>query len=249
MSGNSIHPPSWLQTRRLRLREFAWNDSYDLVQMHRDPRVRQLLVDDEPLDRPEMANAFIRFVQKTYKEHPGLGIWAAEQMRATLSKEDLQRTEVREALSDEALERAAMVRPHFAGWFNLMPMSNCPLEVELGSRLKPEVWGSGFAIEGGELLLDHAFDTLERERVYAVSHVDHRSAYFVVATLGFSDQGIQDYCGTPARHYVLYRDHWLDWRRLSRRQRIRHGVAICESGRAPHPIAVGQTPIEEKAAP
>ena len=222
----SSRPCPWVQTRRLQLREFSWIDEFDLVQMHKDARIRQLLVDDEPLDRPDMARAFIRFVRKSYTEHPGLGIWAAEHLRATLSKEDLQRPEVREALSDEALERAARIRPFFVGWFNLMPMSGHPLEVELGSRLKPEVWGTGFAIEGGELLLEHAFNTLKLKRIFAVSHIDHKPARFVVATLGFSDQGIEDYCGTPARHYLLERDYWLAWRRVSRRKRIRHGIAF-----------------------
>jgi len=231
VNNSDMYPAPWLQTPRLRLREFVWNDNYDLVQMHKDQRVRELLVDDEPLDKPEIAHAFIRFVRSIYEERPGLGIWVAEQMRAALSKTDLQRPEVREALSDAALERAARVRPRFAGWFNLMPMSSRPREVELGSRLKPEVWGTGFSIEGGELLLNHAFDTLGLERVYAVSHVDHRSAHFVVTTLGFSDRGVQDYCGTLARHYRIEKKHWLVWRRLPRRQRMRHVLKSCDARR------------------
>ncbi len=231
MTADDHHPGPWLQSRRLRLREFCWNDGFNLVRMHEDSRVRELLVDDEPLDSLERAFAFIRFVQKTYEQRPGLGIWAAEQMRATLSKADLQRVEVRESLSDEALERAAIARPRFVGWFNLMPMSSRPEEVELGSRLKAEVWGSGFAIEGGEMLLDHAFGSLGRERVFAVSHVDHRSARFVVTTLGFSDAGIQDYCGVPAQHYCIEKEQWFLWRRLSRRQRKRHAIVASNSGK------------------
>ncbi|WP_456412307.1 GNAT family N-acetyltransferase [Thiolapillus sp.] len=229
MTDGSPYPEPWLHSRRLRLREFVWNDSYNLVQMHREPRVRELLVDDEPLDRIETALAFIRFVQNVYEKHPGLGIWVAEQMRAALSDKDLQRPDVREALSDEALRRAAVLRPRFSGWFNLMPMSNQPREVELGSRLKPEVWGSGIAMEGGEMLLNHAFETLERERVYAVSHVDHRSARFVVAALGFSELGIRDYCGMPALHYCLEKEHWFSWRSLSRRERMRHAFTRYKS--------------------
>ena len=41
-----------------------------------------------------------------------------------------------------------------------MPMAERPGEVEIGSRLLPLAWGGGLALEGGELLLDHAFERL-----------------------------------------------------------------------------------------
>jgi len=217
----------WLQTDRLCLREFTLADRYALVAMHKNPRVRALLVDDQPLDHHVVAHELIVRLQKYYRQHEGLGIWCAEHQVATLSAADLERPEVREALSASVLAKLAKPKRRFVGWFNLMVMTAQPEEVELGSRLLPKAWGTGLALEGGELLLKHAFNTLGRHRVWAVSHIEHRSVRYCTAALGFESYGVRDYEGKPAQHYVIDKSHWRQWQTLPRRDRQRYAVTVC----------------------
>lgn len=225
-------PTPWLTTKRLRLREFSIADSYALVRMHKDPRVRALLVDDEPLDRHAVVNELIVRLQALYRQHEGLGIWCAEHMVAVLNVSDLERPEVceemRESLSSSVLASLLQPQPRFAGWFNLVPMSGRPQEVELGSRLLPEAWGTGLALEGGELLLEHAFNTLGRDRVWAVGHIANRSVRYCVMALGFKDIGVQGYEGKPAQYFLINESHWRQWRDLPRKKRQRWAVAACK---------------------
>ncbi len=226
-------PAPWLATERLRLREFSLADRYALVEMHKDPRVRALLVDDHPLDQHTVVHELIVRLQTLYRQHEGLGIWCAERMVAALDVDELarpgMREEVSKTLSPSALARLLQPRPRFAGWFNLMPMTRQPKEVELGSRLLPEVWGTGLALEGGELLLAHAFNTLGRDRVWAVGHIAHRSVRYCVIALGFEDRGVRDYEGGPAQHYVIDADRWRQWQTLPRKDRQRRAVAACRA--------------------
>lgn len=222
-------PAPWLTNERLRLREFSLADRHALVRMHKDPRVRALLVDDQPLDRHAVVHEFIVRLQKLYRQYEGLGIWCAERMVAALDASDLARPEVREMLSPSMLARLVEPRPRFAGWFNLMPMSVRPDEVELGSRLLPEAWGTGLSLKGGQLLLEHAFNTLGRDRVWAAGHIANRGVRYCVTALGFEDRGVQEYEGKPAQHYVIDVSRWRHWQTLSRKAQQRHAVAACRA--------------------
>ncbi len=221
-------PKPWLKTERLTLREFSQADRYAIVEMHKDPRVRALLVDDYPLDSHVVVEKLIENLQKCYRKHEGLGIWCAEQFTPVLSPSDIELAEVREFLSSAKIEELSRPTPLFAGWFNLMPMLDAPDEIELGSRLLPEFWGKGFALEGGERLLEHAFTSLNREKVMAIAHVEHRAVRYCLMALGFDDDGIRNYDGNPAQYYVIHKEHWMHWHSLNRRLKQRHAVKICK---------------------
>ena len=63
---------------RLRISEFTWQNAADLARMHQNPRVRELLMDDLPLDTTSAAQRFIDGMQRFYRQHEGTGIWRAE---------------------------------------------------------------------------------------------------------------------------------------------------------------------------
>lgn len=219
--------PPLLQTARLRLRGFMPADVPAITAMHREPRVRELLVDDQPLDQPAVAADFVRRMLAWYHDHPGLGIWHAERLQPA-DAETL--AEARAAVAAGELDAAALAwldRPgwQFCGWFNLMPMSGHPSRVELGCRLRPEAWGGGLALEGGEALLAQAFGPLALGEVWAVCHPQHRSVDVVLRTLGFDALGTAAYDGRPAAHYRLDRAGWQAAQRHGLRQRRRHAVA------------------------
>jgi RimJ/RimL family protein N-acetyltransferase len=188
---------AWARTRRLALREFGPQDHEALVRMHGDPRLRAHLVDDYPMHDAAVVRVFLERLARLYRRHEGLGIWHASLVEA---------------------------QPVFAGWFNLMPMAERPGEVEIGSRLRPQAWGRGLSLEGGELLLDHAFDRLVLRQVWGVCHPDNRSAQAVLAALGFDALGLLPYDGGTACHYRIAADTWRTLRCESRSARLRRAL-------------------------
>lgn len=200
----------WARSRRLALREFAAADHDALLAMHQEPRLRAHLVDDYPLHVGAVVGLFLQRLAGIYREHEGLGIWHASLLEP---------------------------EPSFAGWFNLMPMAERPGEVEIGSRLLPHAWGSGLALEGGELLLDHAFDDLGLPRVWGICHPANRSAQAVMAALGFEPLGLLPYDGSMASHHRIDMNAWRALRNIPRGTRLRRALRsqAVSAGRAAHP--------------
>lgn len=205
-SPTTLNAASWPIGPRLRLREFRATeaDTDLLVSMHQDTRLRALLVDDYPLDRPAVARLFLQRLSALYRRHEGLGIWHAEHLAPHSSRPSWS----------------------FCGWFNLMPMPDAPDEVELGCRLCLAAWGQGLALEGGTWLLHRAFAVLGRPQVFGVCHPAHRAVHLCLLALGFQAQGVRDHAGQRAMHFVLDRAGWEQTReqppRLRLRQAVRH---------------------------
>ena len=215
---------AWVcQTPRLRMRRFHGGDHARLVAMHQEPRLRELLVDDFDLDRPERSWEFLAGLADLQTRHPGLGIWHTERWLApdpaTLAEAqaavDLGEIDV------EALQWLQQGQWEFCGWFNLMPMPDDPQRVEIGCRLLPSAWGTGLVLDGGEALLDLAFGSLQLDEVWAACHPQHRSVQVVLATLGFEPLGLGPYCGGPASLHRLAAKDWAQVHEQPRRQRQR----------------------------
>lgn len=206
-----------LRTARLVMREFTNRDEADLRRMHRDPRVRAHLLDDAPLHRAAVATLFVQRMRRLYREHPGLGIWHAS------------------VCTDGTAER-------FAGWFSLMPLPGHPGEVELGSRLLPAHWGRSLSLDGGEALLQHAFDTLRLPRVWGTCHPDNRGARLCLAALGFGPGALAP--GEDGQTLLCHRLDVAAWRRvcdMPRRLRLQ------QAARSLHDMRQ-RTPAGEPAA-
>ncbi len=223
-------PPCPAATARLRLRRFCAADPRDseaLLAMHRDPRVRALLVDDHALDEPAVLRRFLLGLQRVYARHPGLGIWRADR-RLPLDAAALAEAEASvragelDAVALDWLQQPAYA---FCGWFNLMPMPHDPARVEIGCRLLPQAWGSGLALEGGSGLLLHAFEQLGLDAVWGVCHPQHRSVHAVLLTLGFAPLGVQAYDDVAAAaHFRIDRPAWQSSRRAPLRERQRQAL-------------------------
>jgi len=203
----------WARSRRFALREFDAQDLESLVEMHRDARLREHLVDDYPMHLVPVVRVFLERMAQIYRHHEGLGIWPA-----TLLEPE----------------------PAFAGWFSLMPIAGRSGEVEIGSRLLPRAWGSGLALEGGEMMLDHAFDDLGLAQVWGICHPDNRSARAVLAALGFEPLGLQAYDGAAALHHRIGLNAWRALRNIPRGTRLRRAL------RAPAMRAAVVRPAQER---
>lgn len=190
-----LHPGP---TARLRLRDFGPGDVDALVQMHREPRLREWLVDDQPLDDPRCAALLIEHLAGLRNSRPGLGIWHAERLQHTDSAllAEAEAAVAAGELQADALAWLPAAQWRFCGWFNLMPMDgvqgvDSAEAIELGCRLLPDAWGGGLALEGGQALLRHAFLTLGLDAVHGVSHPRQRSVHAVLGALGFSACGLR----------------------------------------------------------
>lgn len=75
------------------------------------------------------------------------------------------------------------------GLFSLIPFQGDHELLELGGKLDPASWGGRIAIEAGLALIDHAFETLSRERIVSAIHPDNRSAARALEMLGFQPVG------------------------------------------------------------
>jgi RimJ/RimL family protein N-acetyltransferase len=196
----SVGPPS---SRRLRLREFAPSDAADVCALHADARVRELLVEDHPLEAPGQAELFIERLQQVYRACPGLGIWHAS-----------------------VPDASAAAAWRFAGWFSLMPMAGWAGEVELGARLPVAHWGCGVAMDGGAAVLQHAFEGLRAARVWAACDASNRGARLCLAALGFGPGMVADYDGRPALYHRIDAAQWQAAARGARRERLRHAAVL-----------------------
>jgi RimJ/RimL family protein N-acetyltransferase len=190
-------PRPWARTPRLALREFADADHDELIAMHREPRLREHLIDDYPLHQPAVARLFLQRIAQLYRVHEGLGIWHATRLQP---------------------------EPRFAGWFSLMPMAGHEGQVEIGARLLPHAWGLGLAMEGCEQLLTHAFHTLHRSHVWGVCHPANRSAQAVLRALGFEAMGLANYDGHHASHWRLDAHVWQAPDTTPRRLKLRRAL-------------------------
>ena len=210
-------------TKRLSLREFAQDDRQALTSMHKQKAVKAQLIDDLPLEKPSCSYAFIERQREIYREFPGLGIWCAEHISTTLKEEDLKRSELQH-LSEDTLNSFRKPRAKFAGWFSLMPIPNQLDQLEIGSRLLPKYWGGGLAVEGGELLVNHCFNTLDQETLWIACHTQHRSASCIAYILGFAKDKVDTYNQKTAQYYRLSKNHWREWQKLPRKERVKSGL-------------------------
>ncbi len=92
-----------------------------------------------------------------------------------------------------------------AGLFSLIPFNDDPDVLELGGKMHPDHWGGRLAVEGGQALVRHAFETLDRDRLVSAIHPENRSAAGALRLLGFAAQGQSVVFGRPVMLMALHR--------------------------------------------
>jgi RimJ/RimL family protein N-acetyltransferase len=127
----------YLETERLVLRRFTTGDVELLVELDSDLEVMRYLT-GHATPRDEIEQKVLPGMLAVYARHPGLGTFAAHE-KAT---------------------------GEFVGWFGLQPTAT-PRTLDVGYRLRRQVWGRGYATEGTRALIAKAFTDLGAERVVA----------------------------------------------------------------------------------
>lgn len=96
----------------------------------------------------------------------------------------------------------------FVGWFHLRPSVFDPDVLELGYRLRREVWGRGLATEGTRALIDYAFGPLDQFLVDACADPRNAASTRVMEKCGMQREGLAVHPRVPIEvvRYVLWRD-------------------------------------------
>jgi alpha-methylacyl-CoA racemase len=147
----------FIQTRRLRLRQFTTADVDNLVELDSDPQVMHFINGGRPTPRQEVEQEILPAFLRYYRNSPGFGFWAAEE-KATGA---------------------------FLGWFHFRPRpGDAADEPELGYRLRRSAWGKGYATEGCRALIDKGFAAYGVRRVVAETMVVNTASRRVLEKCG-----------------------------------------------------------------
>jgi RimJ/RimL family protein N-acetyltransferase len=142
-------------TERMALRRLVAADAARLFDLDSDPKVRRY-VHAGPPDLARIREEVLPRMLGFDDDAKGAGFWAAEE-RTTGA---------------------------FLGWFHLR-LEDRGAEMDLGFRLRREVWGRGLATEGSAHLVARAFARPELQRIVAVTLVRNRASQRVLEKVGF----------------------------------------------------------------
>lgn len=81
--------------------------------------------------------------------------------------------------------------------------------VEMAWRLDYEYWGSGYATEAAEAILDFGFHEQSLEEVVAYCVYDHERAHAILEKLGFSSDKKDDFSYAPKSNSKALQDYVL----------------------------------------
>jgi RimJ/RimL family protein N-acetyltransferase len=79
---------------------------------------------------------------------------------------------------------------------------------EIGWTLAKDSWGKGYATEGGNKALEHAFKTLKKEQVISIIHPQNEASKRVAVRLGESHQKDTEVMGIKVQIWGMSRTDW-----------------------------------------
>ena len=194
----SAGAPTLIETGRLRLRDWRDGDAALLHQYCNTAEVMRWLGGPQPAER--MAE-IVRGLARSQREY-GHTFWVAERK------------------SDGAFLGFCGLRRAEAGAGGLAG------EIEIGWRLREDVWGRGYAREAATASLDFAFGPLAAPRVVAFTLAENRASWGLMLRLGMTRRADLDYHDpdwpaevNPVIVYDLRRDDWGEQRHRQRHRR------------------------------
>jgi RimJ/RimL family protein N-acetyltransferase len=165
-----------IETERLILRRYREEDREPFAELNGDPRVGDWL--GGAIDRAA-SDAMLDRINAHIDEH-GWGLWAAERK------------------SDRRLIGFAGLATVKAGALPLGPA------VEMGWRLIPDAWGSGFATEGARAALAWGLANIDIEEIIAFTAASNVKSQAVMTRIGMVADPARDF-----DHPRLTSDHPL----------------------------------------
>lgn len=172
----------FVETERLRLRDWCDADRAVFASMNADPEVMRYF---PATQSREESDASVDRCCARIKDD-GFGFWAAE-----------------------LKETGAFIG--FVGIQKAPEYLPCAPAIEIGWRLVPSVWGRGLAPEGAQGALNYAFGQLGAKEVIAITTTGNTPSRRVMEKIGMVRDTAGDFDhpmvpeGSPIRPHVLYR--------------------------------------------
>lgn len=96
----------------------------------------------------------------------------------------------------------------FIGWCGLWRLTETK-ETEVGYALFKEFWGKGYAVEASKAFLAYGFETLNLEKIVAVTDPSNKNSRRVMEKLGMKFDGNGEYYGRELAHYTINKKDFL----------------------------------------
>jgi len=191
-----------LETDRLLLRPFTWDDFDFINALHADPDVARYI----GYGKPRTENENYRLLENTFKAYAdeGLGHQAV-----SLKGSDVLIGRCGLSFLEVEANPAADQAPQ---WFWNRGSAPAGMEIvhriEIGYTFAREHWGHGYATEITTAVRDAAFRSRQEEQLVAAIFSENTASINVANKLGFSFRGPITAFGTPAEHYEITYAEW-----------------------------------------
>ncbi len=171
----------YLETPRIYLREFSFEDQTELLELDSDPEVMRYLTQGRPSDLAQIQQLMFRVAAEIERSRGRYGVWAA-------------------------IERESN---NFVGWFHLFPPREDPKDFNtlyLGYRLKKKFWGKGYATEVSQALIQKAFTKFGATEICAQAMKSNKGSQNVMTKVGmtFRSNYLEKTFPKGAQDSVLY---------------------------------------------
>jgi RimJ/RimL family protein N-acetyltransferase len=170
--------PREVRTERLLLRQWRDSDVEPLAEIYAHPDVEEQLVPTSP---EQTAEQVARFRTRWDEGEPSL--WAVDELA-----------------TGRFIGRIGLIRP--SEW----ELGGHPVEV--GWTLARDVWGRGYATEGGRAGLDAGFAHLADDEIISFTRPTNVASRAVMDKLGLTYRGETTYKSIPHVWYSITRDEW-----------------------------------------
>ncbi len=161
-----------LETERLILRAWTFDDEAALFAICSDADVMRYIGTGKPYENRKQANEFLRWAVN-YQNENGFCRWAV------LSKDN-----------SEIVGSCGFARPHGTK------------EIELGYLLARAFWGKGLATEAAAACLKYGFEKLQFREIIALTDLANIASQRVLNKIGFVRRGIEFFDGEESLVYL-----------------------------------------------
>ncbi len=170
----------YLESNRIILRDWKDGDLEHFARINRDPMIMRFY--PSPLDEAASTSLVKHFQQHIDKN--GYGFFAAE-------------------------DKETGKFMGFAGIAKVPSRVPCSPAIEIAWRLDYEYWGKAYASEAAQLLINHAFDTLNVPELVAYCVTDNQRAEHILKKIGFSHDESSNFSYAPKRNAKAKNDYHL----------------------------------------
>jgi len=181
---------TFLETKRLILRQFTEEDADNLFELDSDTEVIRFTTNaGQPTNYKIIQTKILPSYFSYYEKYESYGCWAA-------------------------IEKSTQA---FIGWFLFRPIVHASYfnpklanssDIELGYRLRKAAWGKGYATEGAKSLITKGFSELGTQRVLAVALAANLASIRVLEKVGLKlhTRLISEYNNQEVVIYAIKKD-------------------------------------------